>query len=100
MQIRPIDANALEQFAYCTEPATWDNPYGGDYVVKMEDIEKLPTLDWTPIKHGQWIEYQYRSHCNNEVRDRYRCSICHHIEKFPTQYCADCGAKMDLEEEV
>ena len=97
MKVRPINANDLEQFAYCTEPATMINPYGGDYVVKMEDIEKLPTLDWAPVKHGRWIEYQYISHCNNEERDRYRCSLCYNIEKFPTKYCADCGAKMEVE---
>ena len=63
----------------------------------MKQIKKAPTIEAEPVKHGQWIEYIYRSHCNNEEKNRYRCSICYHIEKYPTKYCADCGAKMDLE---
>lgn len=69
----------------------------GRLFVAWSEIVKAPVIEAEPIKHGQWIEYSYRSHIANEKKDRYRCSICHHIEKFTTKYCADCGAKMDLE---
>lgn len=103
MEIRPINANDLEQFAYCTEPATWYNPYGGDCVVKMEDIEKLPTLDWAPIKHGRWVSLTecanagvYCSVCNKKVyKEDY--AWCNRKNKLRSPYCPHCGAKMDLE---
>lgn len=40
-----ISRSALLEKAYLTEPATMNNPYGGDYVVKVEDIEAAPAVD-------------------------------------------------------
>lgn len=42
---RLIDANALLKKARRTYPPTMANPYGGDNVVSVEDIEKTPTVD-------------------------------------------------------
>lgn len=40
---------------FCTAPATMINPYGGDNVVLLEDIENAPTVEAEPVKHGRWI---------------------------------------------
>lgn len=52
------------------------------------------TADVEPVWHGKW-EVGY-------FRDRV-CSCCLHpdnfIKDFPHDYCPNCGAKMDLEEE-
>lgn len=90
----------------CAEYLCGECPYqkynSTDYIMKCSHklIADLAAAGLKPERHGRWIEYRYISHCNNEEKDRYRCSLCHHIEKFSTKYCADCGAKMDLEEEV
>ena len=98
MKVRPINANDLEQFAYCTEPATMINPYGGDYVVKMEDVENLPTLDWVPVKYGRWKDRKC-TNCDFDLRclidgesefKRWVWDVCF-------SYCPVCGAKMEVE---
>lgn len=94
-KMRLIDADALREKAYQTYPASMMNPYGGDYVVKMEDIDNAPTIEAEPVRHGRWL---YDS-CEME----FFCSVCsreapvgmttYHI----TNYCPNCGAKMDGE---
>lgn len=67
----------------------------------MEDIEKLPTLDWAPIKHGRWKDGKC-TNCDFDIRclidgesefERWVWDECF-------SYCPNCGAKMVLEEEV
>ena len=67
---------------------------------EMEDIEsgfaamyEIPTADVAQVVHGRWIA-SHDEFC--------ACSIC----KYPvyvgwnqTNYCPNCGAKMDKEEE-
>ena len=91
---RLIDANALLEKAYLTHPATMVNPYGGDYVVSVEDIENAPTVDAVEVVHGRWINpymnrYGHPCHC---------CSVCGFKASYQDKnYCPNCGAKMDEE---
>lgn len=61
----------------------------------IKAIEDAPTADVVEAKHGEWIE---------KSLGLYECSICgHHICGFnanikKTNYCDDCGAKMDKKE--
>ena len=57
------------------------------------EIADIPTADVAPVVHGRWIA-SHDEFC--------ACSIC----KYPvyvgwnqTNYCPNCGAKMNLEEE-
>ena len=64
----------------------------------IESIKILPAADVQPMKHGQWIDGDYR--CVTAV-----CSKCKHLRlgngaKFATRialYCEHCGARMDGE---
>lgn len=61
-------------------------------------IESFPAADVQPVKHGRWIDGDYR--CVTAV-----CSKCKHLRlgngaKFATRialYCEHCGARMDGE---
>ena len=63
---------------------------GGKAII--EDLTKFPAADVAEVRHGRWIA----------SRDEFcACSIC----KYPvyvgwnqTNYCPNCGAKMDKEE--
>ena len=71
------------------------------FTVKF-DIESFPTADVAPIVHGRW-ELEY------ETYGKMRCSVCKKealIEKaiddvgvttnyVDSNYCPNCGAKMD-----
>lgn len=50
-------------------------------------LSELPTIDAEPVKHGRW-EYK---HFSSEPH----CSFC--LAEYPveTNYCPNCGAKMD-----
>lgn len=61
------------------------------YNTLMNDIEKAPTVDANPVKHGRWHytwggEYPY-------------CSCCGRSDSNAGKYCGNCGAKMDAETE-
>ena len=59
------------------------------------DIDKMPTIDAVPVKHGKWIE------CHEEENGNFlfECSVCHkgdiHAKEVEVSYCWNCGAKMD-----
>ena len=66
-----------------------------------DEIEDAPTIDAEPVKHGKWLTtdaYPHHLYCsacyktylaNNEWLDTL---------DVPTNYCPNCGAKMDEEE--
>lgn len=56
-------------------------------VVEAKDVIKsLEPADVVPVKHGMWIPYR----C-----DMYECSKCRAWKKDDSDYCPDCGAKMN-----
>lgn len=92
--MRPIDADALnERFEELK-----NNPNNSlvDVVFldgAMSVVDVAPTLDYAPVRRGEWIECAcddpYRHTCNM----RYRCSECGRFALNQEPYC-HCGAKM------
>ena len=67
------------------------------------DIENFPNADVAPVRHGQWIpltecanEGVYCSICKKKVwkSDYAQCSKKSR-NKLESNYCPNCGAKMD-----
>lgn len=62
----------------------------------------LPTADVAPVKHGRWIEIIGMA--PPEYHNLHCCSICGDLamqrnhRELLTNYCPNCGAKMDLED--
>jgi len=83
---RLIDANALEQ----------DLISKGFYpAIVKRAIEKAPTIEAEPVRHGKWIY-------NGSLLDReyFNCSECDaglSIVGGKPNYCPRCGARMDGE---
>lgn len=55
--------------------------------VVYEAIQGAPIIDAAPVVHATW------HHIGNGVR---RCSNCDRITPWKSNYCPNCGAKMDL----
>lgn len=91
-----IDREALSK-AFLTEDedvmVDFGPNYGTQWVFSQEAIKKvigsIPTADVAPVVHGRWeLLSEHRSH---------KCSVCGRRDWYATNYCPNCGAKMDLE---
>lgn len=91
--MKPIDADYISQMLR--------QEYHGmisDESMKIYEILRMlngaPVLDVAPVKHGYWIY-------GKAILNRHICSCCRSY--FDTleadNYCPNCGAIMDLEEQ-
>lgn len=58
--------------------------------VAMSAVCRIPAADVVPVRHGWWkrIDYEPLGH-------DYICSVCGGKNDRASQYCPDCGARMD-----
>lgn len=63
------------------------------------DCNKLVFVEAEPVKHGKWTQtYASWSQDYDKSKNiRYRCSECKGIAMWDTEYCPNCGSKMDGE---
>ena len=64
-------------------------------------INRTPAADVEPVRHGRWVDYMVRdwrcSECGQKIiKVRNVDGYCYNDKP---NYCPNCGAKMDLEEE-
>lgn len=55
-------------------------------------ILEQPTVDVEPVRHGKWIKDEYGLHCSECGESANIDSERHYVK---TNYCSNCGAKMD-----
>ena len=68
----------------------------------MNYLNKIPAADVVEVRHGEWEKDPIAIRDDGEIYD-YRCSVCtaraHKGEygnyDYITDYCPNCGAKMD-----
>lgn len=66
-------------------------------------ISKIPAADVAEVKHGKWIEVQ-KENIWNDIVPVLECSACGKYTvgtrgiMTKSNYCPNCGAKMDLED--
>ena len=58
-------------------------------------ILDAPAADVAPVVHGRWI---WNEEGEIDWEQFYRCSNCGDKEYWESNFCPNCGAKMDLEE--
>ena len=70
--------------------------------IVINDMQKIPTADIRPERHGQWIDIDKQNVWgDDEPVNLFRCSACKistetrkdHIDRY--HFCPNCGAKMD-----
>lgn len=95
-EVRPIDANALLGLYKKWLPQLAADEDAGDrngVETCIAVLEDEPTLDYAPVRHGEWV-------WNGFDGIGWECSRCRHEEsreakKPDAKYCPNCGAKMD-----
>lgn len=60
----------------------------------IELVEDQPTADVVEVKRGKWEKRTFIVF-DNEIKDSYHCSECNTTWDTATNYCPNCGAKMD-----
>ena len=59
----------------------------------MGDVDDAPAADVAPVVHGRWV-------CvDTDTEQFFLCNRCKKKEYWESNYCPECGARMDLEEE-
>ena len=72
----------------------WYRPYGQTdepipFETLVSDLRDMKTADVAPVRHGKWL------HRKNGVAYCSECEV--DTVEDETNYCPNCGAKMDLE---
>ena len=102
-QARLIDANILkeEMVKDLANTMRMTEMHKGDMALRvLNRIDEAPTIEAEPVRHGTWIGIEYDGYADGcPVYDLWECSECKHEHKGEedtlTDYCPDCGAKMD-----
>ena len=81
---------ALEDFERCNA----ENPNWTPQRVKTL-LLRQPAADVAEVVHGRWI---WNEEGEIDWEQFYRCSNCGNKEYWESNFCPNCGAKMDLEE--
>lgn len=64
-----------------------------DCIELANRIEALPSADVVPVVHGRWVTH-YRS--GTPVAGGYVSTCCDMWNNRKSDYCPNCGAKMDI----
>lgn len=56
----------------------------------IKEIEAIPAADVVEVRHGRWVDSEEDGHLSI-------CGVCNYpVDRFyKTNYCPNCGAKMD-----
>ena len=88
---RLIDANELIDRLNHTTMVAYPNLFPG-LLAAVEIVDDSPTVDAVQVVHGRWIKRRF-----TETLSGYECSNCSTTWDAETNYCPNCGAKMDGE---
>lgn len=63
----------------------------------LDLVDSVPTVDAAPVVHGRWIERKEHFYFQNGCKEwiNFYCSECDAPNNSPTDYCPNCGVKMD-----
>lgn len=92
-------------YEYIERKAIRDALYDADAITMsgVKILNQFPVADVAPVRHGRWISLTdcsnagvYCSVCHKKVyKEDY--AICNRKNKLRSDYCPNCGAKMDGE---
>lgn len=90
--MRPIDADALIK---AIGKLSFKDMSGEEMamVFHIHDmISDAPTLDYAPVVHGSWVEYDEGNPLPLDWR--YRCDLCGCPQDYAHNFFPECGARM------
>lgn len=92
-------AEYFEREALKNDIAKSTEPFNTGSVFRA--INRQIAADVAPVVHGRWISWEKAGNCVPSP-DRHECSVCHDAAQvlvngfeLLSDYCPNCGAKMD-----
>lgn len=61
-------------------------------------LDSVPAADVVPVRRGRWIEKKKATDFVGLYEVSYVCSRCNNVVFGKYNYCSNCGAKMEGEE--
>lgn len=89
----------LEKYMTVMEVNTKE--YGQQVVVAVDDLMYLPTADVAEVRHGKWLTWEEQFPDRKPTKKNNLgvfCNNCHSHADNMTDYCPNCGARMDEKE--
>ena len=73
------------------------NQFWADTIRYFEKkVKDIPAADVEVVRHREWI-----MHTNSDGNlNHYECSVCHIQQGYLSNYCEDCGTKMDRKDDA
>ena len=102
---RLIDADAFKAQLQREIDIYFDENGGGIHTAMeaRDEVDNAPTVDAVPVRHGKYIGTEFDGYADGcPVYYEWKCSECGCVfeEEEPTyNYCPNCGAKMDEQED-
>ena len=60
------------------------------------EVNRFPAEDVQPVWHGEWINKTMSvQNGHGQTYSKYGCSVCKQKIRWRTNFCPNCGAKMD-----
>ena len=92
---------------YIDRAAAITSPLWAEDLCPAAVLNRLPAADVAPVVHGRWegwitpAFYGLDDFGDPIYRDAifYRCSICGRKSAIKENFCPNCGAKLDLEDD-
>lgn len=87
---------------YAVDTAWSIEVYRGSAREVCEMLEDAPTVDAVPVRHGKWVQ-RYIKIGGQVFKHGMQCSVCaepaldNEGDDYLTNYCPNCGARMDGE---
>ena len=67
-------------------------------VVSVSSVMHIPAADVAPVRHGRWHRFMKGSGQSGNTlicSDAFQCTVCKESFWNKSNYCPNCGAKMD-----
>lgn len=87
-----------EMFDFITDLPSGLDGFESDFDAAYKELLEAKSADVAPVVHAKWAEVMFRDRFNVRYWE-YLCSSCNRYANREYDYCPNCGAKMDLEEE-
>ena len=93
-----IERDAVHDLVRSLTKYAWASPgnTGHRVTVDADDVnfgvDKIPSADVDPVRHGRWL-------CvDTDTEQFFLCNRCKKKEYWESNYCPNCGCRMDLED--